>query len=48
MTNTLIGSPEKIAYEKGWIDYQTLEKLATKMSKNTYGEFLMNIEKKEN
>ena len=47
-TNTLIGSPEKIAYEKGWIDYQTLEKLATKMSKNTYGEFLMNIEKKEN
>ena len=38
--NTLIGSPEEIAYLKNFIQKKDLKKLILKYSKNTYGRYL--------
>lgn len=37
---------EEIAYNKGWIDGQKLEEVASVMSKNQYGQYLMRFLKK--
>ncbi len=38
-----IGSPEEIAYRKGYIDAEQLERLAHPMRKNGYGQYLLGI-----
>lgn len=38
-----IGCPEEIAFNKGYISADALEKLATPMMKNSYGKYLMNL-----
>jgi glucose-1-phosphate thymidylyltransferase len=38
-----VSCPEEIAYRQGWIDAQQLEKLATPLTKNGYGKYLMQI-----
>lgn len=38
-TNSFIGSPEEIAFRKGWIDKIRLQKLSNSL-KNKYGEYL--------
>jgi len=42
----VIACLEQIAFDKGWIDIETLKKSADLMSKNTYGEYLQNIVEK--
>jgi glucose-1-phosphate thymidylyltransferase len=34
---------EEIAYRKGWIDAEQLQKLAARLSKNLYGKYLLQI-----
>ena len=34
---------EEIAWRKGWIDIQQLEKLAIPMNKNSYGKYLLHL-----
>lgn len=36
----IIGSPEKIAHEQGWITSEQLEELATSLKKSGYGNYL--------
>jgi glucose-1-phosphate thymidylyltransferase len=38
-----IACPEEIAYREGWITAQQVENVARSMSKNAYGEYLLNI-----
>ena len=38
-----IACPEEIAYRNGWIDAAALERLAVKLSKNGYGDYLKAI-----
>lgn len=38
-----IACPEEIAYSAGWIDNRQLVNLASKLSKSTYGEYLLRI-----
>ena len=38
-----IGCPEEIAYGKGYIDAGELERLAHPMSKNSYGQYLLDL-----
>jgi glucose-1-phosphate thymidylyltransferase len=38
-----IGSPEEIAYRQGYIDAEQLERLALTMSKNSYGQYLLEL-----
>lgn len=38
-----VASPEEIAWRQGWIDDETLRSLATPMSKNGYGQYLLNL-----
>ena len=38
-----VACPEEIAYRSGWIDAEQLEKLAQPLSKNGYGQYLMQI-----
>jgi glucose-1-phosphate thymidylyltransferase len=38
-----IGSPEEIAYRRGYIDAEQLERLALTMSKNSYGQYLLEL-----
>ena len=38
-----IGCPEEIAYGRGYIDAGELEKLAYPMSKNSYGQYLLDL-----
>ncbi|KGF23964.1 glucose-1-phosphate thymidylyltransferase [Corynebacterium tuscaniense] len=40
-TGTVIGSPEVAAYHQGFIDADTLEKLAAPMLKSGYGQYLL-------
>ena len=40
-TGQIIGSPEKIAYEQGFIDKQQLENLADPLKKSGYGNYLL-------
>lgn len=41
-TGQIIGSPEKVAYEQGFIDASQLAVLAEPLKKSGYGEYLMN------
>ena len=38
-----VGCPEEVAWRLGWIDDKQLELLAIKMSKNSYGDYLMKL-----
>ena len=38
-----IGCPEEIAWRNGWINENDLKKLATTLSKSSYGEYLLKI-----
>jgi glucose-1-phosphate thymidylyltransferase len=38
-----VACPEEIAYRQGWIGAADLEKLATPLSKNGYGHYLLNL-----
>jgi len=42
-----IACPEEIAFNRGWISEEHLEKLAMPMIKNNYGQYLMQILRKE-
>ena len=38
-----VACPEEIAWRAGWIDSTQLEKLATPLAKNGYGQYLLNL-----
>jgi glucose-1-phosphate thymidylyltransferase len=38
-----VACPEEIAYRHGWIDASALEKLATPLAKNGYGQYLLGL-----
>jgi glucose-1-phosphate thymidylyltransferase len=38
-----VACPEEIAYRQGWIDAAALQKLASPLSKNGYGSYLLNL-----
>ncbi|CAN7246674.1 glucose-1-phosphate thymidylyltransferase RfbA [Massilia sp. LjRoot122] len=38
-----VACPEEIAYRQGWIDAASLQKLASPLSKNGYGQYLLNL-----
>src|SRR5918992_120362 len=38
-----IGCPEEIAYRRGYIDAEQLERLALTMNKNSYGQYLLEL-----
>jgi len=38
-----VACPEEIAYRQGWIDAATLQRLASPLSKNGYGQYLLNL-----
>ena len=38
-----VSCPEEIAYGNGWIDAAQLEKLATPLAKNGYGQYLLSL-----
>jgi len=38
-----VSCPEEIAYRQGWIDAAALEKLASPLRKNGYGQYLLNL-----
>jgi glucose-1-phosphate thymidylyltransferase len=40
-----VGSPEEVAFRKGWIDRQQLADLAYRLGKSSYGEYLERIAK---
>jgi glucose-1-phosphate thymidylyltransferase len=40
-----VACPEEIAYRKGWVNAEQLEKLAQPMLKNPYGQYLMGVVK---
>jgi glucose-1-phosphate thymidylyltransferase len=40
----MIGCPEEIAYRKDWITREQLDELAMKVSKNSYGQYLLQLE----
>ncbi len=42
-----IACPEEIAFRQGWIDAAQLEKLATPLAKNGYGQYLLQVLKSE-
>jgi glucose-1-phosphate thymidylyltransferase len=39
----MVACPEEIAFHQGWIDAATLQKLAAPLSKNGYGQYLLNL-----
>ncbi|TCO80507.1 glucose-1-phosphate thymidylyltransferase [Plasticicumulans lactativorans] len=41
-----IACPEEIAYRLGWIDAEHLERLATPLAKNGYGQYLLDLLKR--
>ncbi|MDF3352148.1 glucose-1-phosphate thymidylyltransferase, partial [Sulfitobacter sp. KE37] len=38
-----MGSPDEIAFAKGWISRESLQKRAEKFSKNDYGDYLKSL-----
>lgn len=38
-----VACPEEIAYRQGWVSAEQLEKLATPLSKNGYGQYLLRL-----
>ncbi len=44
-TGLMISCPEEIAYERGFINKEQIEKLAKPLSKNAYGQYLMKLAK---
>jgi len=40
-----VSCPEEIAYRKGFIDAEQVRKLATPLSKNEYGQYLLKMVK---
>lgn len=38
-----VASPEEIAWRSGWINAEQLQRLATPLAKNGYGQYLLNI-----
>jgi glucose-1-phosphate thymidylyltransferase len=39
----MVACPEEIAFAQKWIDAAQLEKLATPLAKNSYGQYLLNL-----
>jgi len=39
----VVACPEEIAFRRGWISAEQLERLAMPLSKNAYGQYLLNI-----
>jgi glucose-1-phosphate thymidylyltransferase len=39
----MVACPEEIAYRQGWIDANAVEKVASQLSKNSYGQYLKKI-----
>lgn len=39
----MVACPEEIAYRQGWISAETVQKVASLLSKNTYGQYLNKI-----
>jgi glucose-1-phosphate thymidylyltransferase len=38
-----VSCPEEIAYRQGWISAAELEQLASPLSKNSYGDYLLKL-----
>ena len=39
----MVACPEEIAYRKGWISEEVVQKVATQLSKNSYGQYLSRL-----
>ena len=39
----MVACPEEIAYRQGWISAETVQKVASQLSKNSYGQYLAKI-----
>lgn len=39
----MVACPEEIAYRHGWISAETVQKVATQLSKNSYGQYLHKV-----
>jgi glucose-1-phosphate thymidylyltransferase len=39
----MVACPEEIAYRQGWIDAEAVKKVASQLSKNSYGQYLTKI-----
>jgi glucose-1-phosphate thymidylyltransferase len=39
----MVACPEEIAFRQGWIDAEAVQKVATQLSKNSYGQYLAKI-----
>jgi len=39
----MVACPEEIAFVQNWIDAAALQKLATPLAKNGYGQYLLNL-----
>ncbi len=42
-----VACPEEIAYRRGWIDAEQVERLAAPLAKNAYGKYLLNMLREE-
>jgi glucose-1-phosphate thymidylyltransferase len=38
-----VACPEEISFSQGWIDATQIQKLATPLSKNGYGQYLLSL-----
>jgi len=39
----MVACPEEIAYRQGWIDADAVQKVASQLIKNSYGQYLTKI-----
>jgi glucose-1-phosphate thymidylyltransferase len=44
----MVACPEEIAYRQGWISADEVQKVASRLSKNSYGQYLNKILKEFN